>query len=167
MVPGDEECWEVTEEQLAALDGALDVSDSGIEDGVLRKGDFRNLPNLMGLDLSGNELTELPQGGLRKLASLKELDLSDNEFVSLSDDFFEGVMTLRSLDMSGNPGSVTETEDDEQVSYVVVTADVEKVRCPNPFVCGCPKARRSPCRSRCLLLRTARNSGTEWLKPTV
>ena len=126
MVPGDEECWEVTEEQLAALDGTLDVSDSEIEDGVLRKGDFRNLPNLMGLDLSDNELTELPQGGLRKLTSLKELDLSDNEVGSLSDGFFEGVMTLRSLDMSGSPGSVTETEDDEQVSYVVVTAKPEK-----------------------------------------
>ena len=117
-VPGDEECWEVTEEHLAALRGTLDVSDSRIGDGELRRGDFRNLPELTRLDLSGNELTNLPSLSLEPLTSLEEMDLSDNDFSSLNDSFFEGVTTLRSLDMSGNPGTGTETEDGEQVSYV-------------------------------------------------
>ena len=123
-VPGDEECWEVTEEHLAALRGTLDVSDSRIGDGELRRGDFRNLPELTRLDLSGNELTNLPSLSLEPLTSLEEMDLSDNDFSSLNDSFFEGVTTLRSLDMSGNPGTGTETEDGEQVSYVELDADV-------------------------------------------
>ena len=68
----------------------------------LRSGVFAGLPNVVGLYLNENELTDLPVGTFAGLPSLEDLRLIGNHLTDLPVGVFEGLSSLKRLDLSNN-----------------------------------------------------------------
>ena len=117
-------CGDVTNTQLAAINGSLDLIQkrltslkTGDFDGLtnlqtlnlllnglkaLPEGVFRDLPNLQTLDLQANDLTALPEGVFRDLPNLHTLELRNNDLKALPKGVFLGLPYLRLLGLSHN-----------------------------------------------------------------
>ena len=77
--PGAGHCSEVTEEQLNAIAGSLDLSSRGI--------------------------TSLQTDDLKGLTAITSIDLSDNQLSTLPAKMFQPLTQLRNLNLQGNPGA--------------------------------------------------------------
>ena len=73
---GVDHCAAVIAQQLASIDGELDLSGAGID--RLRADDFNGLQNLRGLRLNDNRIRELPADLFAGLSGLRFLHLHDN-----------------------------------------------------------------------------------------
>ena len=100
MIPSAYDCAEVTDEQLAAITGALRLRDKGIS--VLQAGDFDGLSNLNFLDLQHNSLKSLPQGVFDDLTRMNRLRLNNNQLTELSPGIFTGLTGLENLHLGSN-----------------------------------------------------------------
>ena len=100
LIPGARTCGEVTDAQLAAITGGLDLERAGLSS--LRSGDFSGLTSLRGLVLSSNRLTALPADIFSGLPALRYLRLQDNELRSLPANLFSGLDELDILDLEYN-----------------------------------------------------------------
>ncbi len=87
-VLGATNCMSITESDLRALRGTLDLRSVRIA--RLMPGDFSGLIFITGLLLSDNELTTLPEGGFESLSSLSTLFLGNNRIHSLPENLFGG-----------------------------------------------------------------------------
>ena len=127
LIPGVSECAAVTDANLAAITGPLDLSGQNIT--ALAAGDFAGLtalielylnnnklttlrgdvfaglPALTQLQLNNNELETLPKDVFTKLPLLKLLTLYDNDLDTLPDGVFEPLTALAYLGLYGNPGA--------------------------------------------------------------
>ena len=127
LIPGGTECAAVTDANLAAITGPLDLSGQNIT--ALAAGDFAGLtalielylnnnklttlrgdvfaglPALTQLQLNNNELETLPKDVFTKLPLLKLLTLYDNDLDTLPDGVFEPLTALAYLGLYGNPGA--------------------------------------------------------------
>jgi len=63
---------------------------------------FDNLPNLLTLELGGNQMTRLEVGIFRNLSQLSRLNLWGNNLQNLTQDVFIGLSGLEFLDLSSN-----------------------------------------------------------------
>ena len=93
-------CGDVTNTQLAAINGDLDLTDQGLTS--LKMGDFDGLPNLQTLDLKLNALTALPEDVFRDLTNLHALDLQTNSLTALPEGVFLGLTNLFNLSVRNN-----------------------------------------------------------------
>ena len=100
LIPQADTCDVVTDNQLAALTGELDLNDSGITS--LQSGDFAGLTSLKTLTLSRNMLTTLPANIFSGLTRLESLSLSHNRLTTLSADMFSGLTRLNNLRLNNN-----------------------------------------------------------------
>ena len=98
-VPGVEDCWDVTEVNLATI---TTLNLQGMSITVLQSEDFSGMYSLTTLNLSNNELTSLPDDLFEDLASLTELSLSGNNLSSLPDGLFNSLSSLATLNLSNN-----------------------------------------------------------------
>ena len=127
LIPGVTECAAVTDANLAAITGPLDLSGQNITavaagdfaglTGLIElylnnnklttlRGDvFAGLPALTQLQLNNNELETLPKDVFTKLPLLKLLTLYDNDLDTLPDGVFEPLTALAYLGLYGNPGA--------------------------------------------------------------
>ena len=127
LIPGVSGCAAVTDANLAAITGPLDLSGQNIS--VLAAGDFAGLTGLIELylnnnglttlrgdvfagltaltqlQLNNNELETLPKDVFAELPVLKLLTLYDNELEKLPDGVFETLTALAYLGLYGNPGA--------------------------------------------------------------
>ena len=127
QIPGVSDCAAVTDANLAAITGPLDLSGQNIT--ALAAGDFAGLtalielylnnnklttlrgdvfaglPALTQLQLNNNELETLPKDVFTKLPLLKLLTLYDNDLDTLPDGVFEPLTALAYLGLYGNPGA--------------------------------------------------------------
>ena len=127
LIPGVSDCAAVTDANLAAITGPLDLSGQNIT--ALAAGDFAGLtalielylnnnklttlrgdvfaglPALTQLQLNNNELETLPKDVFTKLPLLKLLTLYDNDLDTLPDGVFEPLTALAYLGLYGNPGA--------------------------------------------------------------
>ena len=94
-------CGDVTNTQLAAINGSLDFARKRLTS--LKTGDFDGLTNLQTLDLKLNALTALPEDVFRGLTNLQTLELRNNTLTALPKDVFRGLTNLRLLGLSHNP----------------------------------------------------------------
>ena len=94
------DCALVTDEHLAAIAGALDLSGLSLTD--LAAGDFHGLTSLTFLDLGNNSLARLPSGVFDNLTSLSALGLYDNNLAALPSDALDNLTSLTQLDLSNN-----------------------------------------------------------------
>jgi hypothetical protein len=99
--------------------------------GELPGGIFRDLANLVELDLSRNQLTTLQEGIFVGLSSIRKLDISQNLISGLNRDL---MLTLRSLsvfNMSGNPNldSVPRKSFDDVIFLQELRTDAFKFCC--------------------------------------
>ena len=93
-------CGDVTNTQLAAINGSLDLTDQGLTS--LKMGDFDGLPNLQRLDLQTNSLTALPEDVFRGLTNLFNLSVRNNSLTALPEDVFLGLTNLQNLSVNAN-----------------------------------------------------------------
>ena len=93
-------CGDVTNTQLAAINGSLDLTDQGLTS--LKMGDFDGLPNLQRLDLQTNSLTALPEGVFLGLTNLFNLSVRNNSLTALPEDVFLGLTNLQNLSVNAN-----------------------------------------------------------------
>ena len=93
-------CGDVTNTQLAAINGSLDLTDQGLTS--LKMGDFNGLTHLQALDLKTNALTALPEGVFHGLTNLQNLDLQTNALTALPEDVFHGLTNLFGLSIRNN-----------------------------------------------------------------
>ena len=98
-VPGVEDCWDVTEVDLATI---TTLNLQGMSITVLQSEDFSGMYSLTTLNLSNNELTSLPDELFEDLASLTELSLSGNNLSSLPGGLFDSLSSLATLNLSNN-----------------------------------------------------------------
>ena len=127
LIPGVSDCAAVTDANLAAITGTLDLSGQNIT--ALAAGDFAGLTALIELylnnnklttlrgdvfagltaltqlQLNNNELETLPKDVFTKLPLLKLLTLYDNDLDTLPDGVFEPLTALAYLGLYGNPGA--------------------------------------------------------------
>lgn len=99
------ECWEVTPDNLASIEGSLDLrpaTPSADTVRALRYGDLGGLHGIESLALSGNNLAELPPEVFDDLTSLRDLNLRHNRLVSLPPDLFRNLTALRWLNLAQN-----------------------------------------------------------------
>ncbi|XP_069464722.1 toll-like receptor 5 isoform X2 [Ambystoma mexicanum] len=82
----------------------LDIGSQRTNRLIVRKDAFRNLPNLLLLDLGGNIILLLDPSAFTGLLSLKKLALYYNHLDGsiLENDYFRDLMSLQYLDLSGN-----------------------------------------------------------------
>ncbi len=92
-------CHELTEEHLERVDH-LPLYGRGIR--RLRPGDFAGLPNVRGLLLQDNLLTELPLDLFEGLTHLERLGLDNNQLTTLPRKLFAGLEHLEWLDLDHN-----------------------------------------------------------------
>ena len=95
-----DDCAEVTDGDLSALTGVLDLSFTGID--TLSADDFSGLDGLTGLDLSSNRLTALPENVFSSLDNLEALNLGSNRLSSLPAAVFSGLDNLTTLNLGSN-----------------------------------------------------------------
>ena len=93
-------CGDVTNTQLAAINGSLDLTDQGLTS--LKMGDFDGLTHLQALDLKTNALTALPEGVFHGLTNLQNLDLQTNALTALPEGVFRGLTNLQNLSINAN-----------------------------------------------------------------
>ena len=99
-IPSVSDCALVTDEQLAAITGELDLSDESIT--ALAAGNFDGLTALTSLNLGDNTLTTLPAGVFDELTALTELYLYNNELTALTAGVFDGLTALTHLGLYNN-----------------------------------------------------------------
>ena len=107
LVDGVADCRHVTVSHLAAVTGALDLSDQDV--GELRSDDLAGLTGVSEVDLAQNLLTGLPSDLFGDLSSLTQLDLSDNRLIALPPGVFAGLGSLAHLSLSDNAVSLPVT----------------------------------------------------------
>ena len=100
QIPGVSDCALVTDEQLAAITGELDLSGESIT--ALAAGDFDGLTALTRLNLGINTLTTLPAGVFDELTALTLLYLYNNELTALPAGVFDGLTALTFLGLYNN-----------------------------------------------------------------
>lgn len=100
LIPQADTCNVVTDSQLAALTGEIDLNNSGITS--LQSGDFAGLTSLSSLTLSRNMLTTLPSDIFSGLVGLESLSLSHNRLTMLSANIFSGLPRLNELRLNNN-----------------------------------------------------------------
>ena len=93
-------CGDVTNTQLAAINGSLNLTDQGLTS--LKMGDFDGLPNLQRLDLQTNSLTALPEDVFLGLTNLFNLSVRNNSLTALPEDVFLGLTNLQNLSVNAN-----------------------------------------------------------------
>ena len=93
-------CGDVTNTQLAAINGSLNLTDQGLTS--LKMGDFDGLTHLATLGLHTNALTALPGAMFRDLTNLQALDLHTNALTALPEDMFRGLTNLFSFSIHTN-----------------------------------------------------------------
>ena len=101
LIPGVSECAAVTDADLAAITGTLNLAGQNIS--VLAAGDFAGLTGLIELYLNNNELTTLPKDVFAGLTRLKVLTLYYNELTTLPDGVFGPLTALNFLYLGDNP----------------------------------------------------------------
>ena len=101
LIPGVSDCAAVTDADLAAITGPLDLSGQNIT--ALAAGDFAGLTALEVLYLNNNGLTTLPKDVFAGLTSLKVLTLYYNELTTLPDGVFGQLTSLNFLYLGDNP----------------------------------------------------------------
>ncbi|KAM4751174.1 vasorin-like isoform 2-T2 [Anableps anableps] len=69
---------------------------------TLTQDDFKDIVELVSLDLSQNKLAEIPDMAFESLSKLKNLDLSANHITHISKDSFSGLVQLERLYLHGN-----------------------------------------------------------------
>ena len=99
-IPGVTDCAVVTNEQLAAITGSLDLARASVD--TLAAGDFDGLTSLTHLYLENNRLAALPAGVFNDLNSLVVLSLHINNLTQLPSGIFAGLSTLVELNMEQN-----------------------------------------------------------------
>ena len=99
-IPGANDCANVSDAELAAITGKLDLREKEISS--LTATDFHGLTAITDLDLSRNELLELPPGTFDGLSSLTKLKLARNNLVSLPPHIFRDLSALQDLDLWNN-----------------------------------------------------------------
>ena len=109
LIPGVSDCAAVTDADLAAITGPLDLSGESIS--ALAAGDFAGLTRLEVLYLDDNGLTTLPVGVFAGLTRLDTLFLSNSGLTSLPVGVFAGLTRLEILWLNHNelttlPGGV-------------------------------------------------------------
>ncbi len=97
---GKENCFDVTNQDLAGVDNVLNLDDAGVTS--LRSKDFSGLTNLARLLLNDNRLQSLPSGLFEGLDNLGTLELRNNQLQSLRRDAFSGLGKLNRLRLQGN-----------------------------------------------------------------
>ena len=100
LIEGVHNCEEVTNDQLAATTGVLNVSNRRL--GKLKPGDFDGLTSLTVLDLSSIRLSSLPAGIFNDLTSLEALYLWGNFIETLPEDIFHSLPSLKWLYLDQN-----------------------------------------------------------------
>jgi len=93
-------CQNITPEDLATIDGIINLSKSVIS--TLKAGDFTGLTNLKMLYLSENYIRNLPAGIFNEMTSLKTLALTGNLLDSLHANQFNNLSNLKHLGLEGN-----------------------------------------------------------------
>ena len=101
LIPGVSDCAAVTDANLAAITGTLNLSGQNIS--VLAAGDFAGLTALIELYLNNNELETLPEDVFAGLTRLKVLTLYYNELTTLPDGVFGPLTSLNFLYLGDNP----------------------------------------------------------------
>ena len=109
LIPGVSDCAAVTDADLAAITGSLDVSNQSISD--LKAGDFNGLTQLQLLYLFDNQLTTLPVGVFAGLTQLRTLFLDNSGLTTLPVGVLAGLTRLEILWLNHNklttlPGGV-------------------------------------------------------------
>ena len=101
LIPGVSDCTAVTDADLGAITGPLNLSGQNIS--VLAAGDFAGLTALIELYLNNNGLTTLPKDVFAGLTSLEVLTLYYNDLETLPDGVFEPLTALNFLYLGDNP----------------------------------------------------------------
>ena len=101
QTPGVSDCAAVTDAQLAAITGPLNLSGQNITE--LAAGDFAGLTGLIELYLNNNKLTTLRGDVFAGLPVLKVLTLYYNELDTLPDGVFGQLTALNFLYLGDNP----------------------------------------------------------------
>ena len=99
-ISGVTDCALVTDAQLAAITGELDLEDQSIT--ALAAGDFDGLIALETLWLNDNDLTMLPAGVFDELTALTKLYLNDNDLTTLPAGVFDELTALEQLYLDDN-----------------------------------------------------------------
>ena len=99
-IPGVDACGAVTDAQLAAITGKLQLSQANISS--LQAHDFSGLTGLTSLNLSGNRLTALPAGVFSDLTSLRRLFVESNQLETLPAGVFDSLTRLLELRLLSN-----------------------------------------------------------------
>ena len=99
-IPSTSGCANVTDQQLAAIAGTLDLSDGTLT--TQATSDLAGLSGVTALDLSGNDIDFLPSHVFDDLSALKEIDLSGNGMTTLPPDPFHHNHDLEVMDASDN-----------------------------------------------------------------
>ena len=100
LIPHVDACAAVTDADLAAVGGLLNLRNSGISS--LRSDDFAGLTKLESLILTRNQLTTVPAGIFSQLVALQRLRIVHNELESLPSNLFAGLARLDILDLEFN-----------------------------------------------------------------
>ena len=100
QIAGADSCSAVTDADLAAVTGTLNLEDAGLSS--LRAGDFSGLTGLQSLYLGYNQLTALPADIFSGLANLGGLRLTKNKLQALPNGVFTGLVNLDVLDLEYN-----------------------------------------------------------------
>ena len=100
LIPGVSDCAAVTDADLAAITGPLDLSSQNIT--ALAAGDFAGLTALTELDLNNNGLTRLTADVFAGLTALEILYLHNNGPTELTADLFARLTALEQLNLEYN-----------------------------------------------------------------
>ena len=100
LIPGVSDCAAVTDADLAAITGPLNLSGQNIS--VPAAGDFAGLTALTQLQLNNNGMETLPKDVFAGLTALEVLYLNNNELETLPEDVFVGLTRLKVLTLYYN-----------------------------------------------------------------
>ena len=100
LISGVASCADVTDAQLAAIAGTLDLNSKGIT--ALAAGDFDGLTALTTLHLGNNSLSTLPAGVFDGLTALTTLGLGDTSLSTLPAGVFDELTALTELTLFNN-----------------------------------------------------------------
>ena len=106
LIGGAVSCDAVTERDLAAFNGRLDLSN--LEIYSLRMGDFKGFENVEELILDNNRIVAVDYESFSGLTSVRKISLRHNGLASASavaDSLFFGLENLRIVDFRDNPGA--------------------------------------------------------------
>ncbi len=85
-------CVDISNAELAAIDGELEISPSGIE-----KGDFYGLTSVEKLEISGGSHHIIPNEAFLGLDSLNRLSVNSDSLTTIQSEAFAGLQSLTSL----------------------------------------------------------------------